>query len=386
MCPEASHVTCLYYLRCRFVTCASSFWGGNAILAAYSWRTTCDICAACIQAFTPVVGFIAVTCFSGVKLCTSCQRTKPLEKFYTAGRHKGGSVRFHSHCKSCKLENEAAQRMQPRKGSQEAEMSEPMTSELCFALLVLSILPLHLTSAGIHFYLHTWQQCQAVARAAGLPLHHPEQVPGGQQGSLLQQLQAPRLPQSPMMGPMPGLLNPQQLQALMVFRQNPALFSNPVLQSQLAMLMWTQMQQQQAPMWPMHQPPPMLQPVTGHQPSSAAAQSASTHQPSCQGPVVPAPASGRLSEECNSSGGSNDSGCIQAVSGSSPKKDQSPPADAHLGGHRFADDSDSAVTWAGRVARGADQTCTQSMSPGQPEASGMPSYPHCSESLHLCLL
>lgn len=125
-------------------------------------------------------------------------------------------------------------------------------------------------------------------------------------------------------------------------------------------------------MWPMHQPPPMLQPVTGQQPSSAAAQSASTHQPSCQGPVIPTLASGRLSEECNSSGGSNDSGCIQAVAGSSPKADQSPPTDAHFGGHRLADDSDSAVTWADRAGRGADQTtCTQSRSPGVPEASGM---------------
>ncbi|KAL3160622.1 hypothetical protein ABBQ32_010549 [Trebouxia sp. C0010 RCD-2024] len=262
--------------------------------------------------------------FAGVKLCTSCQRTKPLEKFYTAGRHKGGSVRFHSHCKSCKLENEASQRMHPRKGVQEAEMS-------------------------------------------GLPPHlHPEQS-GGQQNTLLQ---APRLPQPPM-GPIPGLLNHQQLQALMVFRQNPALFSNPVLQSQLAMLMWSQMQHQQVPMWPMHQPPPMLQPVTGQQPSSAAAQSASTHQPSCQGPVIPAAAAGRLSEECNSSGGSNDSGCIQTVSGNSPKADQSPPGGGHFGGHRFADDSDSAVTWADRAGRGADQTaCTQSRSPGQPDASG----------------
>ena len=154
------------------------------------------------------------------------------------------------------------------------------------------------------------------------------------------------------------------------------------------MLMWTQMQQQQAPMWPMHQPPPMLQPLTGQQPSSAAAQSASTHQPSCQGPVIPAP-TGRLSEECNSSGGSNDSGCIQAVSGSSPKAGQSPPTDAHFGGHRFADDSDSAVTWADRAGRGVDQTaCTQSRSPGQPEASGMPAY-HLSTTVelqYLCLL
>ena len=210
-----------------------------------------------------------------------------------------------------------------------------------------------------------------VARAAGLPPHlHPEQS-GGQQNTLLQ---APRLPQPPM-GPMPGLLNPQQLQALMVFRQNPALFSNPVLQSQLAMLMWTQMQQQQVPMWPMHQPPPMLQPLTGQQPSSAAAQSASTHQPSCQGPVNPAANAGRPAEECNSSGGSNDSGCIQTVSGSSPKADQSPPTCAHFGGHRFADDSDSAVTWADRGGRGEDQAaCTQSRSPGQPETSGIAIY------------
>lgn len=178
------------------------------------------------------------------------------------------------------------------------------------------------------------------------------------------------------MGSMPGLLNPQQLQALMVFRQNPALFSNPVLQSQLAMLMWTQMQQQQVPLWPMHQPPPMLQPVTGQQPSSAAAQSACTHQPSCQGPVVPAAAAGRLSEECNSSGGSNDSGCIQTVSGNSPKADHSPPTDGHFGGHRFADDSDSAVTWADRAGRGTDQNaCTQSRSPGQFDTSGMAASP-----------
>ena len=245
---------------------------------------------------------------------------------------------------------------------------------MSFAFLVSSILPLRLTSAKVAIYLNALQRCDTVARAAGLPaLLHPEHVSGGQQSSLLQQLQAPRLPQPPMMGPMPGLLNPQQLQALMVFRQNPALFSNPVLQSQLAMLMWTQMQQQQAPMWPMHQPPPMLQPVTGQQPSSAAAQSASTHQPSCPGPAIPASASGRLSEECNSSGGSNDSGCIQAVSGSTPKADQSAPIDAHFAGHRFADDSDSAVTWADRAGRGADRTtCTQSRSPGQPEASGTP--------------
>lgn len=173
-----------------------------------------------------------------------------------------------------------------------------------------------------------------------------------------------------MMGPMPGLLNPQQLQTLMVFRQNPALFSNSVLQSQLAMLMWTQMQQQQAPMWPVHQPSPMLQPHAGQQPSSAAAQSASTHQPSCQGPDPHAIGSARLSDECNSSGGSNDSGCMQAASGSTPKAEQSPLTDAHFGTQRLADDSDSAVTWAGR---GLDQTaCTQSQSAGHHEASGMP--------------
>ena len=211
----------------------------------------------------------------------------------------------------------------------------------------------------------------AFVPCAGLPLHLQAEQQSGPStpNTLLQQLQASRLPQPPMMGPMPGLLNPQQLQALMVFRQNPALFSNPVLQSQLAMLMWTQMQQQQAPMWPIHQPPPMLQPLTGQQPLSAAAQSASTHQPSCQGPAPLHSGSGRLSDECNSSGGSNDSGCIQTISGATPKVEQSPPADAQLAAQRFADDSDSAVTWAGR---GADQTaCTQSRSASHPEASGI---------------
>ncbi|KAL0043162.1 hypothetical protein WJX79_011018 [Trebouxia sp. C0005] len=61
---------------------------------------------------------------SGTKLCTSCHCSKPLDRFYTAGRHKAGGVRYHSHCKSCKLGNEAALRMQPRKGSQEVELSE----------------------------------------------------------------------------------------------------------------------------------------------------------------------------------------------------------------------------------------------------------------------
>ncbi len=56
------------------------------------------------------------------------------------------------------------------------------------------------------------------------------------------------MPQQPLVGHMPGLLNPQQLQGLLMLRQHPAMFSNPVLQSQLAMLMWSQMQQQQAPM------------------------------------------------------------------------------------------------------------------------------------------
>ena len=209
--------------------------------------------------------------------------------------------------------------------------------------------------------------------ATGLPSHQQsEQQSAGQQNVLLQQLQASRLPQPPMMGPMPGLLNPQQLQALIMFRQNPALFSNPVLQSQLAMLMWTQMQQQpHAAMWPPHQPPLMLQLPTVQQPSSAAAQSASTHQPSCQGPLPLTSGSGRLSDECNSSGGSNDSGCMQTISGSTPQAGQSPPADAQFTGQRFADDSDSAVTWADRAGRGADQTgCTQSRSASHPEASG----------------
>ena len=141
MTASSALLTCVFRgicrcLRCRFITCARSFWGGNAMLAAYSWRATSDRCAAFLQALKSAIGFTAVTCFTGVKLCTSCQRTKPLEKFYTAGRHKGGSVRFHSHCKSCKLENEAAQRMQPRKGGQEAEMSQPMTSELCLPCVV----------------------------------------------------------------------------------------------------------------------------------------------------------------------------------------------------------------------------------------------------------
>ena len=135
MCVSRHCILCAAICFAAFA-CARSFWGGNAMLAAYSWRTSFDRCAAFVELLEPAVGFTAIACFTGVKLCTSCQRTKPLEKFYTAGRHKGGSVRFHSHCKSCKLENEAAQRMQPRKGGQEAEMSEPMTSELCLPCVI----------------------------------------------------------------------------------------------------------------------------------------------------------------------------------------------------------------------------------------------------------
>jgi len=209
---------------------------------------------------------------------------------------------------------------------------------------------------------------------AGLPAHlRAEQPPAT---TLLQQLQASRMPQQPFMGQMPALMNPQQLQGLLMLRQHPAMFSNPVLQSQLAMLMWSQMQHQQVPMWPLHQPNPMMPAPAGQQPSSAAAQSASTHQPSCPGPVVLLNTSSPLSQECNSSGGSNDSGCMQNESGSTPKAGHSPSVDPqkpHFGGgnHRCADDSDSAVTWADRAGRGAEQTaCTQSVSASHPEASG----------------
>jgi len=68
---------------------------------------------------------------AGTKLCTSCHCSKPLDRFYTAGRHKAGGVRYHSHCKSCKLGNEATLRMQPRKGSQEVELSEATAGEAC---------------------------------------------------------------------------------------------------------------------------------------------------------------------------------------------------------------------------------------------------------------
>ena len=203
-------------------------------------------------------------------------------------------------------------------------------------------------------------------------------------------------PQQPLLGHMPGLLNPQQLQGLLMLRQHPAMFSNPVLQSQLAMLMWNQMQQQHAPLWPLHQPGPVLQPAGGHQPFSAAAQSASTHQPSCPGPLISADPSSPLSHECNSSGGSNDSGCMQSASGGLAKAEQSPSADPQKhfpGGHRFADDSDSAVTWAGRAGRGTEQACTQSRSAGHPEASGQcmsfklyQLFPHCVDCIiDLCL-
>lgn len=206
---------------------------------------------------------------------------------------------------------------------------------------------------------------------AGLPAHfRPEHQPAPPTTTFLQQLQASRMPQQPM----PALLSPQQLQGLLMLRQHPAMFSNPVLQSQLAMLMWSQMQQQQTPMWPLHQPGTMIQPPAGQQPSSAAAQSASTHQPSCPTPVVNP--SSPLSQECNSSGGSNDSGCMQTASGSVPKAGQSLSADPQnphfVGGNqRFADDSDSAVTWADRAGRVTEQTaCAQSISAGHPEASG----------------
>ena len=193
--------------------------------------------------------------------------------------------------------------------------------------------------------------------------------------TLLQQLQASSMPQQPLASPvgnMPGLLNPQQLQSLLMLRQHPAMFSNPVLQSQLAMLLWSQMQQPQAPFWPLQQAGPMPQIVGGQQPSSAAAQSASTHQPSCPDGVPPVDPSSPLSQRCNSSGGSNDSGCIQKLSGKIPKAGHSPAPGSNNpcgGAGRFADDSDSAVTWAGRHT---EQTaCTQSRSAGHPEASGV---------------
>ena len=72
---------------------------------------------------------------AGVKLCTSCHRKKSLDRFYTAGRHKGGGLRYHSHCKTCKLANEAAHRMQPRKGSQEVDMSEATAGKACLDCL-----------------------------------------------------------------------------------------------------------------------------------------------------------------------------------------------------------------------------------------------------------
>lgn len=130
------------------------------MLAAYSWRIPLTDALLHVSKLQ-LLAVTASACFSGAKLCTSCQRTKPLEQFYTAGRHKGGSVRFHSHCKSCKLENEAAQRMQPRKGGQEAEMSEPMTGEL--GLPLLSSLPSHLTSAPVAGYLAGY--CSDVMRS-----------------------------------------------------------------------------------------------------------------------------------------------------------------------------------------------------------------------------
>ncbi|DBA89237.1 TPA: hypothetical protein ACH3X1_016382 [Trebouxia sp. C0004] len=226
--------------------------------------------------------------------------------------------------------------MQPRKGSQEVELSE--------------------ATAGLPAHLRAEQQAPAT--------------------TLLQQLQASRMPQQPFMGQMPALMNPQQLQGLLMLRQHPAMFSNPVLQSQLAMLMWSQMQHQQVPMWPLHQSNPMMPAPAGQQPSSAAAQSASTHQPSCPGPAAILKTSSPLSQECNSSGGSNDSGCMQNESGSTPKAGHPPsvnPQKPHFGrgNYRCADDSDSAVTWADRAGRGAEQTaCTQSVSASHPEASG----------------
>lgn len=102
-------------------------------------------------------------------MCTSCQRTKPLEKFYTAGRHKGGSVRFHSHCKSCKLESEAAQRMHPRKGSQEVEMSGQSVMRVCLPVAVTSAFDVCRTC---QLKINTLQRCKwsrACCRSATAP-------------------------------------------------------------------------------------------------------------------------------------------------------------------------------------------------------------------------
>ena len=170
-------------------------------------------------------------------------------------------------------------------------------------------------------------------------------------------------------------MNPQQLQSMLLLNQHPAMFRNPVLQSQLAMLMWSQMQHPQTPLWSLPQAPNAMQPGPAQQPLSMAAQSASTHQPS-----NPAPAFGTLqtapSLECNSSGGSNDSGCMQAPDNDAHEAQQSPCDEKHRrsafdSSSRFAEDSDSAVTWAGKSGQQVQQLTLRSGSIGHGEAQGM---------------
>lgn len=186
---------------------------------------------------------------------------------------------------------------------------------------------------------------------------------------------ATSLPHPMMLQHMPPFLNPQQLQSMMLLNQHPAMFRNPVVQSQLAMLMWSQMQHPQAPLWSLPQPANVMQPAPLQQPQSLAAQSASTHQPS-----NPAPDFGVLrsapSLECNSSGGSNDSGCMQAPNDNTPKAQQSPSPDGKLArsafdnSSRFAEDSDSAVTWAGKSGQQAQQLAFRSGSVSHADAQG----------------
>lgn len=185
------------------------------------------------------------------------------------------------------------------------------------------------------------------------------------------------LPSPMVLQHVPPYLNPQQLQSMMLLNQHPAMFRNPVLQSQLAMLMWSQMQHPQVPLWALPQPANVIQPAPAQQqPHSMAAQSASTHQPSNAGasfePLRSAP-----SLECNSSGGSNDSGCMQAPHNDTSNAHQSPspedkaPRSAFDSSSRFAEDSDSAVTWAGKAEQQAQQPLGfRSHSVSHPEAQG----------------
>lgn len=187
---------------------------------------------------------------------------------------------------------------------------------------------------------------------------------------------ATSLPSPMMLQHMPGYLNSQQLQSMLLLNQHPAMFRNPVLQSQLAMLMWSQMQHPPAPLWTLPQPANVMQPApVQQQPQSLAAQSASTHQPSNAGATFEALKTAP-SLECNSSGGSNDSGCMQTPNTDTLNAQQSPSPDKKLGrsafdsSSRFADDSDSAVTWAGKAEQQAQQLGFRSASISHPEARG----------------